>query len=69
MQGVLLRRTKQTEIDKQVIVNLPDCVHTNDVIELGPEERKFYDDLKQQNKDVKESLQNEERGCAQLVSC
>ena len=49
LAGVLLRRTKQTVIDGEPILQLPPCAQTLRRIEFTPEEKKFYEGVKSKN--------------------
>ena len=63
LQGVLLRRTKQSTLEGKPILELPDCKHTLERIEFSEKERAFYDKLRTESNDVLQELQAH-AGCA-----
>jgi hypothetical protein len=63
LQGVLLRRTKQSKLDGKPILDLPPCEQTLRRIELTPQERAFYDQIKAESQSYVRGLQ-EHSGCA-----
>ena len=64
VQGVLLRRMKTMTIDGKPIIDLPDCTEKRLSAEFSPGEQAFYDELKEQSKDVVRDLKDNSGGCA-----
>jgi len=64
LNGVLLRRTKDSKIDGVPIVELPDKKHKAIQVEFSPEERAFYDSLYNQAMCVLSQLRSSSGGAA-----
>lgn len=64
LNGVLLRRTKDSKIDGIPIVELPEKKHKAIQVEFSPEERAFYDSMYNQAKSVLSQLRSSNGGAA-----
>jgi SNF2 family DNA or RNA helicase len=68
LQGVLLRRTKNSTIDGKPILDIPKCNQSLHRIDFGHQERQFYNTLKAQSESLLQNLQGQ-GGCAPSASC
>jgi SNF2 family DNA or RNA helicase len=64
LNGVLLRRTKDSKINGVPIVELPDKKHKAIQVEFSPEERAFYDSMYNQAMSVLTQLRSSNGGAA-----